>query len=283
MIARLLSATAVLLVLAACGSDPSSTPAVTEPPTTEPSVDVVLPDNANAIVLQVDVGVNQPDSVSISTGYPFFTLYRDGRLIVRDPEIATGPLPPLVIAQLTPDGVDALVAEAIAAGALDPLERYGSPNIADDDSYRFVVATAERQSDFGVYGLGHERDENDEITDEQLAARIELLDLRNRLLGWQDTVAGEIAEPPVPFTGETMLVMAYSEIDAANADFPFDLTTNGETYENRVNTVFCTELVVAESPGLIEIVTAPNDPRTTGLEFRQSLPHEPGCEIMPDQ
>jgi hypothetical protein len=281
------SVIALIVVTAACGSDDASTTELTTVVpaiTTSPPVEFELPGDPDTVVLQLESGVNQPDPLAVSTGYPIFTLYADGRLIVKDPDAESGALPPLVAARLAPEGVNALVELAIASGALDPLDSYGSPPIADADGLGFVVATADQRSEFGVYALGSESNAGDELTDEQLAARLELRGLRDALLGWEETVSEHVVEPPTLYGGETMLVMARPSLeDIAAAGFPFDVVATGTVYENRVGTVFCAELVIADSPGLVDLVTADDAPATWDFEFRQSLPHEPGCDILPEQ
>jgi len=278
---------ALIVVTAACSSDDASTtePSAVAPTiTTSPPVEFELPGDPDAVVLQLDSGVNQPDPLAVAAGYAIFTVYADGRLIVRDPDVESGALPPLVAARLAPEGVKALVELAISSGALDPLDSYGSPPIADADGLGFVVATADQRSEFGVYALGSESNAGDELTEQQLAARLELRDLRDALLGWEETVSEHVVEPPTLYAGETMLVIARPSLeDIAAAGFPFDMVATGTVYENRVGSVFCAEFVVADSPGLVDLVTADDAPATWDFEFRQSLPHEQGCDILPEQ
>ena len=234
-------------------------------------------------MLQIDVGVNQPDPIAIVSGYPYLTVYADGRVIARNRSVESGALPPLVVARITQDGVRALVQEAIDRGALTPLDRYGSPAVADADGTRFVVATADIRSEFGVYALGERAEPDNEyndVTPEQQAARDELASLRRSLLGWETTVADDVIEPPTLFLGDSMLVVAYSEFDVQRAGWSVDVS-GGDYYETRIDSLWCTEVVVADNPDLVDEVTSSGfDP---DFVFRQVLPHEPGCQILPDQ
>lgn len=278
---------ASLLALAACGSDDTSTtepppPIEPPPPPIEPpptTAEFEVPTDPNAIVLQLDVGVNQPDRLAISTGSPIVTLYADGRLIARDDTAGSGALPPFVLTVVSPEGVRELLGMAIAAGGLDPLASYGSPNVADDDSISFIVATADRRSEFGVYGLGSEGDAADEMSSEQLAARADLVRLRDALADWQTVIGEHVIEPPILFTGERVMVIALDDSDVAGLGIPVE---PGAYYENRVGEVYCAEVVIADSPGVVETLT---DAPALGdrIEVRQVLPHEPGCQIIPDQ
>lgn len=285
---------AALLAVAACGSDaqvdlastdppanpPGTVPPDTTPPETRPPVDpasIELPADPDAVVIQIDLGVNQPDPIAVASGYPLLTVYADGRVIARDPSVLSGPLPPLTIARITGDGVRELLALAIEHGGLDPLDSYGWPNVADDDGLGFVIATADRRSEFGVYGLGSEGSPDDEITPEQLRGRRDLQQLRRALLGWRTTVAEHVVEPPSLFTGDEILVILWSEFDVEWLDLPVDLTGGG-SYETRVDSVYCVEVPVAESPAFVE--TLFDEPFHPDVAYRQVLPHEPGCAVV---
>lgn len=279
---RHLAVTAAV-ALAACGSAASTTEPTepTEPSTTVPRVEFDLPADPDAVVLQLTVGVNQPDPIAIASGYPIFTLYADGRLVVRDRTVRSGALAPLAMARLSEQGVRELLAAAIAHGGLDPLDSYGWPNVADDDSLGFVVATADRRSEFGVYGLGSEGDPADEITPEELEGRRALRRLRDALVGWKATVGEHVVQSPAPYTGETVLAVAVDELDAVALDLPADLT-GGAFYENRVDDVYCVELSLVEWPDLVDALVAARS-SGTWVTFRQVLPHEPGCAIVTEQ
>ncbi|NND75468.1 MAG: hypothetical protein HKN44_10740 [Ilumatobacter sp.] len=285
MIRHLATATTIaLLALTACGSEgpatqpPQTLPPTTEPPTEPPSIDFDLPTDPNAIVLQLDVGVNQPDPVAIAGGYPVFTLYADGRLIARDRSVESGDLPPLVATRLDAEGVRKLVGLAISRGALDPLDSYGYINLADGNGYGFVVTTADRSSRFGVYGLGGEGSDGDDFTTEERAARAELVELRNALRNWVDVVGDHVVDQPELFSGDRILLIALDETVAAGVEIPAD-TSGGMFYDARIEDLYCVELTVADSPGLVEAITSV-DRHGGRYLFRQVLPHEPGCALV---
>ncbi len=281
---RHLSTTTIgaLLVLTACGADATTTkPPPTAPPettTVPPSLPFELPADPDAVVLQIDIGVNQPDPIAIASGYPYFTLYADGRLIARDRDVEAGALAPLVAARLDGDGVRQLVGLAIERGALDPLDSYGYVNIADGDGTSFVVTTADRSTRFGVYGLGAEGSDRDELTPAEGAARSELSRLREELADWPTLVADHIVEQPTLYTGDTVLLVAEDELTAAAA-LPGVDVAGGAFHAARIVDLYCVELSVADQLGLVESITASAryDGRRT---FRQLLPHEPGCALV---
>ncbi len=254
-------------VLAACGGDGTAA----EPPEVRP------PDDPGAVVLQIDEGVNFPDPLAIAEGHPTFTLFADGRVIARDRSVESGALLPLVEGRLAPEGVQQLLDEAARLGALEPLDDYGFPEIADADTTRFVVATLDGEVEISVYDLGTE----DGVSREQAEARRELGELEDLLLDWRTTAADHVLEEPTLFTGETLLVLAVEGRLSPGDDEQFRLTAEGVAVDTRVAPVLCREIGGTELEQLLPLITDPELGSRPGLDFRQVLPGESGCDVIP--
>ncbi|MEO1060489.1 MAG: hypothetical protein AAFZ07_03645 [Actinomycetota bacterium] len=268
---HLILATLVIsLALAACSSDGGGAD--------EPT-DVRPPDDPDAIVLQLDGAVNQPDPLAIAEGRPLFTLYGDGRVIAVDESVERedrGALLPMAQGRLSAEGVQLLLDEAVARGVLDPLDEYGSTDVADADSVRFVAATDRRFVEFGVSGLGTE----DGLDAEQVEARRQLLELGELLLDWQRVAAAHIVDEPVAYTGDSVLVIADERRLAPEADELFGIRTAGEQVRTRAGAVWCRELTGADLDALLPTIVDPAADLPHVLVVRQVFPGEPGCAVV---
>ncbi len=275
----------LLLLTAACGDAAVTTtvepPATTLPPatTTVPDVTFDLPAGSGDVVLQIDVGVNQPNPLPVvQYGFPTFTLYGDGRIIATDRDVETGALPRIVEARVSSEGMQALVAEAVAAGLLEPLDDYGDAQIGDADSTRFVLDTGDRQVSFGVYAVG----ETFGIDDPgQIAARERLSGFVRALRDWRSLAGEFVVEEPEPFTGDGVLVLGYPGEVAAGGELAAGVVWEPQTYDTRLGPMDCQAVTGADYEALLPAIT---DPDTDwAVYFRQIFPGEPGCEILPEQ
>ncbi len=271
---------AVLLLVAACGDSAATT--TTTPPTTTTTVAPVafeLPTGPDDVVLQIDVGVNQPDPLPVvQFGFPAFTLYGDGRIIAIDRDVESGPLPGLIEARVSPEGMQALVAAAVDAGLLEPLADYGDAQIGDADSTRFVLDTGDQQVSFGVYAVGETFGIEDS---EQIAGRERLAAFRRALRDWR-AIAGEfVVEEPELFTGDGVLVLAYPGEVASGRELAAGITWGPESYDTRLGPMDCQSVTGADFEALLPSITDPD--ATWSVHFRQIFPGEPGCDILPTQ
>ncbi len=275
----------LLVLLAACGDaattttvPPATLAPTTVPPTTIP-VTFDLPTGPDDIVLQLDVGVNQPDPLPVvQYGFPIFTLFGDGRIISTDRDVESGSLPRLIEARVSPEGMQALVALAVDAGLLAPLDDYGDAAIGDADSTRFVLDTGDQQVSFAVYAAGDTFGIDDPV---QVAARERLGELRRTLRDWQ-AVAGEfVTEGPELFTGDGVLVLGYPGGVAAGSELASGIAWDPQTYETRLGPFDCQAITGAEFDTLLPRITNPD--ASWAVYFRQIFPGERGCEILPDQ
>lgn len=284
-------ATLLLAALTACssgGTDPE--PEQQGPDSTETQTEIIdamidLPTGPDAVVLQVDERVNQPDPFPIAAAYPAFTLYGDGTVVYRDRAADPSALPPLMQAEVSPAGMQLLMAEAIDAGVFDSPDTGFDRDVADASSV-YIRATADGRS--VAYTIG-DNEELDDLTD-----RLEL--------DWADIVGDEILAEPLPYAFESVLVVARQDrADVAATDvprLPIDLRQADEI-PTRVLPVRCVELSAGEFDeirALADTITTPNGSTwrsgtATGTPgaglwyvlFRPVLPHETDCELIAAQ
>ncbi len=279
--------TMALLAAAACGS--ATTETAPEAPTPAPVADYPLPTGFDDVVLRLFVGANQPDPLPILAAFPELTLYGDGRMLVWDRDGSQSILPAWLEVRVSPAGMQRLVAEADARGALDPLERYGSTNLADGDSTRFEVDTGDRQAQVSVYDLGGEQFAEDLLTPEQLDARRQLVELRDALRDFRGLLGDDILSEQ-PYALETVAVIGIERGLRSSTDFPFDLRVTGELLESRVEPVQCQVVTGSDLDELVALLEQADGAtvwrigsRAWDLAFRPLLPDEAGCAALADQ
>jgi hypothetical protein len=217
----------VTLGAAACGSDddgssttdapatttdaPSSTTTPDEPTTTvEPGDRPSPPSDPDAALLTIDGGV------------PAITA--DGRVFMRvdGPQGFAAALPlgeptgALTVAQLTADGLAAVLAEADDLGLLDTPPDYGEPGITDQGYLRVTLATADGTFEHSVYAPGEETGDADAD-----AARARLDEFVHFVDTLQMQLGDEISSPQ-PYVPEQWIIdtSPYVEQDDVQA-WPF--------------------------------------------------------------
>jgi len=273
---------ALMLVAAACGDDdPAATSSIA--PTTTGSTEAVVytpPTGAGDVILRMVIGVNQPDPLAILEAFPEFTLYGDGRLLVSDPDTRGASLRSLIEFQVDPAGIQLLLAAAGDHGALDPLDSYGSTDVADSDTTSFVVDAGSDRATFGVYNV---TGQSGDITSEQLAARADLVELRDLLRDFRAVLGDDIVSEQ-PFVPQGVAVFGVERGSGAELMLPFDLETTGDSVETRIDSVQC---LIATGPDVddLALLLAGTDRGTRWLVngaswaivFRPVLPDEGGC------
>jgi hypothetical protein len=167
---RAVAAGALLLLLAACGqgADVDSSAA--------PEADWIPGDRAVLQVKQVG-GYTSPEM--LATRLPVISVYADGRVISQGPQILIYPgpaLPNVLVKRISAEEVDSLIDKARSAGVGSGKD-FGSPNIADDVTYRFTVTSALGTEVTEVYSLYSDEG----LSAEQSAARKPLRDLLDLL------------------------------------------------------------------------------------------------------
>jgi hypothetical protein len=140
-------AVVVTAVVACSGVTPTATPSTAPTPTPVPSASAsagstpsVAPGASVAVVKIAHVGGFLPPWVTIND-YPTVVLYDDGRLIMQGPqiEIYPGPaLPNMQVTQLTPAGVEQILAWAADAG-LEGEDRFLGQPVPDAGVTQFSV------------------------------------------------------------------------------------------------------------------------------------------------
>ena len=216
---------------AACGSDdagsttdapPSTTDAPTstapEQPTTtlDPGDGPTPPSDPDAALLTIDGGV------------PAITA--DGRVYMRvdGPQGFAAALPlgqptgALTVAQLTPDGLDMVLAEADALGLLQTPPDYGDPGITDQGYLRVTLATADGTFEHSVYAPGAET--GDAETD---AARERLDDFVHFVDTLQMQLGDEISQP-APYVPDQWVIDTSPYVEQHDVTtWPFDIDPVG--------------------------------------------------------
>jgi hypothetical protein len=117
------------------------------------------PTGANDLVLRMATGGGFVTLETNLRAIPNVSLYGDGRLITQGPviEIYPGPaMPNLQVAQLTEEGVQAILAEAEKAGLLGKDATYDYPCVADLPTTTFTVNANGATHTVSAYALGFE-------------------------------------------------------------------------------------------------------------------------------
>lgn len=160
------------LLLVACSggpsptatSSPSATPAGSPgPSSTAPGSTIAHPVGHADLVLRFDEGGGFVMPTFAMIQLPFFSLYGDGTVIYRPasapwPEQKPGEpmrFPPLQVATMTEDQVQALLRDALGSGGLGVArERYENNQVADAPTAVFTVNADGRQRRVSIYALG---------------------------------------------------------------------------------------------------------------------------------
>jgi hypothetical protein len=154
-----------VLLLAACGrlnddgdtGSSGSTGATGSSGDTGSSGGIDHPTAADELVLRVQTGGGFVPVEYNLRSVPGFSLFGDGTLIVEGPMIEIYPppaLPNLQASRLTEEAVQAILAEAEAAGLLGPDATYDYPCIADAPTTTFTVVADGATHTVSAYALG---------------------------------------------------------------------------------------------------------------------------------
>lgn len=160
------------LVVSACSSGaaspPASTPNDSADPSTPPSPSAVSglehPTGADEIVLRYEEGGGFMMPEFVVTMAPIFTLYGDGTVVFRNPDLAPPPTedgifrnPPFRIAKLDEQQIQSLLDFAANDGALGVArDQYEHNGIADAGTAIFTINAGGREKTVSVYALGIE-------------------------------------------------------------------------------------------------------------------------------
>lgn len=290
-----------VLLLTAC-AERAGTGAAPDPSSETPteSEAVSLPDDPDALVLQVaDVGgFTTPEM--LAARLPTVSLYADGRMISQGPvpAIYPGPAWPNVqVRQVDQATVQELAGEALDAGIAETTD-LGSPPLADATSTRFTLVTEEGPVTREVYALREATGAGGlpgevgagGLTEEQEEARAELQALLDELTDLAQTV-GEGGAPD-SYTPEAVAALARPWTEPADDVVQPELSWPGPALpgEPIAPGVTC---VTATGDEAQAVADAAREATTTtpwvgadgarwSITFRPLLPHEASCADLTD-
>lgn len=229
---------------------------------------------------------------------PLAAVYADGRAITEGPVIAIHPgpaLPNVQVAELAPETVQDLVDRAVAAGVGEEFD-HGMPPVADAPSTRITVVTEEGTRVTEVYALSEALSPGptgDEplpgLTEEQVAARAELLDL-------VDAVTGAASSATQPYVPEAVAAVASPWVDPGDglpAPEPVAWPgppLPGEPVGGGLD-LHCVTARAEAADAVLEAAASANqltpwtaaDGSRWSLLLRPLLPHERGCADLGDR
>jgi len=228
---------------------------------------------------------------------PLVSLMGDGSLVTHGPQIMIYPppaLPSLAETGLNEDGIQAILAEADAAGLLSGDHTYDLLVIEDAPTTVFTVNANGETHTVSVTALDMGEDEVD-ITEEEREARRKLRDFMNLMAGpagWLPTAT--IVEPEHPYVIERLQVTAqpeastgplYDGVGSGEAEWPLatPLAELGEPYFLEMSR--CFEVSGAELALLLPMLQQTNtmtrwlsDGERYVLYPRPLMPDETACD-----
>jgi hypothetical protein len=201
------------LALAACGGTvPNSEPAAEPPPepppaSTEEPTGFLYPTDPGTVILDVTTGGGfVPVEVAVDTR-PDFRLYGDGTVLVKPADESQPGFPVLETYQLSPDGIQAVLAEAESDGLLAPAPDYGQPPVSDMPSTTLTIALDDGSYSHSAYALGF--DDASGLTPAQQEARERYQGFTSYLAAL-DTDHPELLEAePAPYEPDAVRVYAW--------------------------------------------------------------------------
>lgn len=164
------------MLAAACATNPVEDPQVEE---------VEYPEGAGRLILRVSTEGGFVPVEHNLTRLPDLSLYGDGRMISQGPQIMIFPgpaLPNVLVRQIEPAGVRAIMQEAAGAGLTGPDRRFDSAagRITDLPDTVFTLVTAGGEHSTSIYGFGSGQEVVD-VPEEEAEAIRALERLRERL------------------------------------------------------------------------------------------------------
>jgi hypothetical protein len=214
---------ATVLCLAAC-TGAGSLPAVGTPtdgsasPGVTPFVEAIThPTGADDLVLRIEVGGGLVAPGWILSEMPTMSIYGDGRVITRGPqiEIYPGPaLPNLLVSRISEDGLQRILAAAAEAGILGRDASYPYPLIADAPTTTFRVNAGGTTSTVSAYALGLGEDTS-VLSPEDAAARADLADFAARLGDLPGWLGRDVASAEAPYDFRAIRIYAQRATPAA--------------------------------------------------------------------
>jgi hypothetical protein len=278
-----LTAVVPLLVLGACARGAEGAPASNSPSADAPAR---LP-AANELVLRAETyGGFVPASRQLGQ-FPQLSVYGDGRVISEGPvpSIYPGPaLPNLQVQQITPELVQSLVNQGVAAGVRNGAD-FGHPGVADAPTTRITVVSAAGKQVVTVDALAQAQPNDRRLTADQQTARTKLAAFVQKLEGLpvQKGVPAPVAYQP---TGIAVFASPYTPPASGPASTP--KAWPGPALPGApIDPATKAGCVAVTGPQAASVLTAAKSanqltPWTAGsakwqITFRPLLPDETGC------
>lgn len=251
------------------------------------------PTDAGELVVRVQTGGGFVPVEWNLRAVPGFSLLGDGRVVVEGPqiEIYPGPaLPNLLVSQITEEGIQAILAEAEAAGLLDGDASYDYPCVADAPTTTFTVTADGRTSTVTAYALGFE-DTGGTCKDVDTEARARLTEFSRKVGDLRSWLPEGSVGPEAEYVPTEMRVYVGSyrgdpALEQAEVAWPLTqqpLRTFGSPDPNLAD-IRCGVVSGEDLDALWPLARSANEltpwtseGETYGLTFRPLLPDEHTC------
>ncbi len=259
---------AVALALSACAGSGGDTAA--------PSSSAPLP---TGLVLQVALTGGYTTPEELASRLPVVSVYGDGRVLTRGPQIEIWPapaLPNVQVHRVDEATVRDLVDRAVAAGVTETGD-LGEPPVADAPTTRFTLVTAEGTTVRDVYALSETP--ADTLTAEQAGARDRLQGLVEELTAVDGEGEGyrpqTVAAVVRPYTGGDP-ELPQPDVAWPGPELPGSPLGAGLTCVSATGQQAADVLAAAASANALTPWVAADGSRWS-IAFRPVLPHETGC------
>ena len=255
------------------------------------------PTGANDLILRLDVsGGFVPVEYALRT-IPGVSIFGDGRMIVTGPviEIYPGPaMPNLQVTRLTEDAIQAILAEADAAGLLGPDASYDYPCVTDVPTSTFIVNANGSTHTISAYALGFADGgmSTGQCEGVDIEARERLYDFSVRLgdvRSWLPAGSFSDEEPYTP-SALRVYVTDYRSTPEPGLEQPEVAWPLGTTLDSfgepdaNLQEIRCgvvqgddLDTLLPQATSATELTPWTSDGTTYGLIFRPLLPDESGC------
>jgi hypothetical protein len=222
-----LSIAAALSVAACTGAGslpPGGTPTGgSASPGATPFVEAIThPTGAEELVLRIEVGGGLVAPGWILSELPTISIYGDGRVITRGPqiEIYPGPaLPNLRVSRVSEDGLQRILAAAVEAGIVGRDASYPYPLIADAPTTTFHANAGGTTATVSAYALGLGEDTS-VLAPEDAAARADLADFAAKLGDLPGWLGSGLVSSEAPYDFDAIRVFAQRATPAAQDPEP---------------------------------------------------------------
>lgn len=285
---RSIAALLVLAIFAAACANSSTTPGGGG------GGGVTLPTGPDDLVLRIDTSGGFVGQTFAQGQIPGFSLYADGRVIMLGAQTEIYPqraLPPVLVATVDADGVQAILRAALDAGLGTDADYtdMGSTMIADAATTTFTFTANGETHVVRVYALYELSSRPDQMSKAEFDARTALMDFWTRLGDLRSFVGQDAVSDDASYVTDEMRVYVNGyqpdeSLKEPTLDWPLSepLASFGEpsdTFDARCGTVSGDELSalmpLAEQAN--QLTGWRSDGTKYGLVFRPLLPDESGC------